>query len=314
MRVVIVGSGAVGGYFGAKLALGENDVTFIARGEQLNAIKKSGFSIKGISGEFKVDPVKATDRIDEVGVADLVILGVKAWQVKDIAKNIKPILGKDTVIIPLQNGVLAAEELQEVIDGNYVIGGLCRIMSKIEAPGVINHFGIDPFIVFGELNNEKTERVYRIKEMFDRSDIGSQISKDINADTWKKFIAICAGGLLAVAHSTYGEIMELKETRLLMQELLTEIYNLSQKARINIHSDYIDKTIAVIDSFPYESTSSMTRDIWEGKPSEIEYQNGAVVKLGKKYGVETPVNRFVYSCILPLELKARARQTVNSER
>jgi 2-dehydropantoate 2-reductase len=305
MKTVIIGSGAVGGYFGAKLALGGNDVTFIARGEQLDAIRRSGLRITGISGDFKVFPAKATDRIGEAGTADLVILGVKAWQVKEAAKNLGPVMDKETIILPLQNGVLAAEELCEVIDSRNVIGGLCRIMSKIEAPGVIRHFGIDPFIVFGELNNEKTDRVLKLKEIFDKAEIGSKISDNILADLWKKFIGICAGGLLAVTRSTYGEVMELNETRLMMHELLTEIYDLSRKAGIDIHPDYVERTMKVIDGFPYDSTSSMTRDIWEGKPSEIEYQNGAVVRLGEKYGINTPVNRFIYNCVLPLELKAR---------
>jgi 2-dehydropantoate 2-reductase len=308
MKVAIIGAGGVGGYFGAKLALGGNDVTFVARGEHLNTIRQKGLRIKGVSGNFKVYPVKATDRIEEAGVVDLVILGVKAWQVKEIAKELVSIADRDTVIIPLQNGVLAAEELKAEIKGDNSIGGLCRIMSKIESPGVINHFGIEPAIVFGELNNAKTERILRIKEMFDQSGIESRIADDIQADLWKKFIAICVGGLLAVARSTYGEIRELKEMRRLTRDLLTEIYDLSQKAGIVISPDYIDKSIDVIDSFPYDSTSSLTRDVWEGKPSEIEYQNGAVVHLGEKYGIETPVNRFIYSCILPLELKARAKR------
>jgi len=306
MKVVIVGSGGVGGYFGAKLALGGNDVTFIARGEHLKTIRNKGLSIKGISGDFKVYPVKATDRIDEAGIADLVILGVKAWQVREVAKELNPIVDGGTVIIPLQNGVLAAEELKAEINGENVLGGLCRIMSKIESPGVISHFGIEPTIVFGELNNEKTERVLRIKEVFDQSGINSRVSDDIQSDLWKKFIAICVGGLLAVTRSTYGEIMKLEETRQLTRELLNEIYELSQKAGIAVNPDYVEKSLSVIDSFPYNSTSSLTRDVWEGKPSEIEYQNGAVVRLGEKYGIATPLNRFVYTCILPLELKARS--------
>lgn len=308
MKVVIVGSGGVGGYFGAKLALSGNDVTFIARGEHLNTIRKNGLRIKGVSGDFKVYPVKATDRIGEAGVADLILLGVKAWQVKEIAKELIPIVGTETAIIPLQNGVLAAEELKSEITGNHVIGGLCRIMSKIESPGVINHFGIEPTIIFGESGNKKSDRVLRIKEVFDHANITSRIADDIEAELWKKFIGICVGGLLAVTRSTYGEIRELKETRLLMRDLLNEIFSVSQKAGIAIKPDFIDKTIDAIDAFPYDSTSSLTRDVWEGKPSEIEYQNGAVVKLGEKYGIETPVNRFVYSCILPSELKARAKR------
>lgn len=310
MRIAIVGSGGVGGYFGAKLALGGNDVTFIARGEHLKTIKQKGLKIKGISGDFMVFPVKATDRIEEAGVVDLVILGVKAWQVKEIAKELIPIVGDETVIIPLQNGVLAAEELKEQINERNVIGGLCRIMSRIESPGVINHFGIEPAIVFGELNNKKSEKVIQIKKVFDESGIDSRIAENIQVDLWKKFISICASGLLAVTRSTYGEIRELKETRQLTHELLNEIFKVSQAAGISIKPDYIDKAIGFIDGYPYDSTSSLTRDVWEGKPSEIEYQNGTVVKLGEKYGVDTPVNRFIYSCILPLERKAREKKEI----
>ena len=306
MRIAIVGSGGVGGYFGAKLALGGNDVTFIARGEHLKAIKTDGLRVKGVSGDFHVYPVKATDNIKEAGVVDVVILGVKAWQIKEIARELKPLIDKGTVIIPLQNGVLAAEELKMELNSENVIGGLCRIMSKIESPGVINHFGINPSIVFGELDNKKTERLQRIKEMFDQSDITSFIADDIQAALWKKLIIICVGGLLAVSRSTYGEIRELKETRQMMHDLMYEIYLLSRKAGIVINPDFVEKSVSFIDTVPYDSTSSLTRDVWEGKPSEIEYQNGTVVRLGKKYGMEIPLNKFVYNCILPLELKARA--------
>jgi 2-dehydropantoate 2-reductase len=308
MRIAIVGSGGVGGYFGAKLALGGNDVTFIARGEHLKAIKINGLRVKGVSGDFLVQPVKATDNIKEVGVVDVVILGVKAWQVKEIAKELKPLLHLKTVVIPLQNGVVAAEELKMLLNSENVIGGLCRIMSKIESPGVINHFGMKPSIVFGELDNKKSERLLRIKEAFDESGIDSRIADDIQADLWKKFITICVGGLLAVSRSTYGEIRELQETRQMMHDLMYEIYLLSRKAGIVINPDFVEKSVSFIDTVPYDSTSSLTRDVWEGKPSEIEYQNGSVVRLGKKYDMETPLNKFVYNCILPLEIKARAKR------
>ena len=305
MKIAIIGTGGVGGYFGAKLAQAGNEVTFLARGEHLKAIQKNGLTVKSILGDFRVENIKTTDKISNIEKPDLVIISVKAWQVKGIGEELKPILKSDTTIIPLQNGVLAADELMENIDRKHILGGLCRIISKIEAPGVINHFGVTPTIVFGELDKSKTERLARIQNVFNAAGIELRISDDIEADIWKKFISICVSGLLAVSNTTYGELRELKETRNLMVELINEVYILSKKIGVNIEEGFVDKTVSFIDSYPSDSTSSLTRDVWERKPSEIEYQNGTVVRLGEKYGVATPINRFVYSCILPSELKAR---------
>lgn len=305
MKIAIIGTGGVGGYFGAKLAQAGNDVTFLARGEHLRTIQNNGLIVKSILGDFKVQNIKVTDRISNIEKPDLVIISVKAWQVKEIGAELTTILNNDTIIIPLQNGVLAADELAENIDKKHILGGLCRIISKIEAPGVINHFGVTPTIVFGELDKSITERLTRIQTVFNAAGIESEISDDIEADLWKKFISICVSGLLAVSNTTYGELRGLKETRTLMVELINEVYKLSQKIGINIEEGFVDKTVSFIDSYPSNSTSSLTRDVWERKPSEIEYQNGTVVWLGEKYGVATPINRFVYSCILPSEIKAR---------
>jgi len=305
MKISIIGTGGGGGYFGAKIAKAGYDVTFVARGEQLKAIQKNGLTIKSILGDFKLDKVKVTDRIQDIGAMELIIIGVKAWQVKEVANVLKSVVKEKTIVMPLQNGVLAIDELKEQISKDNIIGGLCRIMSKIESPGIINHFGIEPTIVFGEVDNSITERIQLVKELFDKSGINSKISDDINSDLWKKFISICVSGLLALTKTTYGELRELKETRKLMVDLLTEIYHLSQKIGIQIEPEFLTNTIAFIDSFPYDSTGSLTRDVWEGKPSEIDYQNGTVVKLAQKFGVDTPINRFIYNCILPKELKAR---------
>jgi 2-dehydropantoate 2-reductase len=249
--------------------------------------------------------VKATDRIKTMRSADLIIIAVKAWQIKDIAKDLAEIVSRDTLILPLQNGISAADELKEQLKQENIIGGLCRIISKIESPGVINHSGIEPTIIFGELDKAETERIHKVKVVFDHADITAKISDDIIADLWKKFIPICVSGLLAVTGTTYGELRELNETRQLMIQLLDEIFQLSQKIGIRIEPDFVNKAVAFIDSFPYNSTSSLTRDIWERKPSELEYQNGMVVKLAERYGVATPVNRFIYHSLLPMEIKAR---------
>ncbi len=305
MKIAIIGTGGVGGYFGGKIASAGNDVTFLARGEHLKALQSNGMTVKSINGNFQIQPIRATDKIKHIGKSDLIILGVKAWQVKEIALELPEIIHEKSVVLPLQNGVLAVDELEEKLDRKNIIGGLCRIMSKIESPGVINHFGMEPTIIFGELDNRQTDRMNDIKNLFDQSGIKSRIANDIHAELWKKFIPICAGGLLAVTRSTYGEIREHEPTRNLLIDLLNEIYVLSQRIGIKIEKDFVSKTVAFIDTFPHDSTASMTRNIWEGKPSEIEYQNGTVVKLGERYGIETPINKFIYTCISLLERRAR---------
>ena len=185
------------------------------------------------------------------------------------------------------------------------VGGLCKIISKIDAPGVINHFAVTPQIVFGEITYKLSSRVKKIKTVFDMAGINSRISADIDSDLWKKFIPICIGGLLALTRTTYGELREMNETRQMMTDLLQENFKLSQLAGITIAPDFVDKTISLIDTFPRLTTTSLSRDIWEGRPSEIEYQNGTVVRLAKKFGMNVPVNKFIYHCILPMERKAR---------
>lgn len=305
MKIAIIGTGGVGGYFGAKLAQAGNDVTFVARGKHLKVIKQNGLVVKSFLGDMHIEDAKAVERISDLQQADLVLCGVKAWQIKEIRNDLKTITHSNSIVLPLQNGVLAAQELSEVLGNNVVMGGLCRIISKIEQPGVISHFGVTPEIIFGELDKSLSARMDTLKSLFDEAGIQCKASKDIEADVWRKFISICVSALLAVSKTTYGEMCELKETRIMMIDLLNEIYAVSQKMNINIKPDFVDKTVAFIESYPYQSTSSLTRDVWEGKPSEIDYQNGTVVKLAEQHGIHVPVNRFIYNCILPMELKAR---------
>ncbi|MCP4148518.1 MAG: 2-dehydropantoate 2-reductase [bacterium] len=306
MNIAIIGSGGVGGYFGGRLAVAGNHVTFLARGKHLDAIKKDGLKINSINGDFFVHPANATDSIPEIGPVELVILAVKAWQVKDFASAIKPIVAADTLVLPLQNGVSAADDLCSVLNEKNVLGGLCKILSKIDAPGTINHVGIDdPNIVFGGLDHKVTESIRALKDVFDNAGINTRIADNIHSELWKKFISICVSALLAVCRSSYGVVRELPQTRQMTVELLTEIFLVSRKAGILLDDDIVDKTMGAIDAYPYDSVSSLTRDVMNGLPSEIDYQNGWVVKLGEKYNVPTPVNRFMCNCILPMEIKAR---------
>jgi len=305
MKIAIIGTGGVGGYFGGRLAKAGHDVTFLARGKHLETMLSRGLIVQSIKENFTIQPVQATDSIAAIGEVDLVLLCVKSWLVKEMASDLLPLLKEDTVVLPLENGVMAAEELQSVLPSQHVLGGLCRIISKIEAPGVIRHFGVDPIIVFGELNNKKSERVVKLQVAFEKAGFNARISHDIQADVWKKFIQICVSGLLGVTRVPYGGIRDVKETREMMIALFQEVYALSQKIGIRIEPEFVQKTVDVIDAFDYNASASLARDIWEGRPSELEYQNGTVVRLAAKYDLDVPVNRFVYAALLPQERKAR---------
>jgi 2-dehydropantoate 2-reductase len=305
MKFAIVGSGGVGGYFGGKLASAGHDVTFLARGNHLKAIQERGLTVKSHQGDFSVYPAKATDSIDKIGEVDVVLVCLKAWQVAPLAKSLLPLIGPQTTIIPLENGVLATEELRSELPPNSVIRGLCRIFSMKEADGIINHFGIEPTVIFGEDDNQQTARIVAIQEAFTSSGIKAIVPKDIEQEVWKKFLFICSSALLAVARSPYGAIREIPETRQMLKQLFEEIYLVGKAKGVNLKPDIVESTISLIDTFSYDTTSSLTRDVMEGRPSEIEYQNGTIVKMGKELGIETPINAFIYYSILPMERKAR---------
>ena len=305
MQIAILGSGGVGAYFGARLVQAGHDVRFLARGEHMEAIRKNGLLVKSILGDAHIHNINVTDEIKELGKVDLVIVAVKSWQVKEMAKSIAPILNKNGYVLPLQNGVLSYEELCSELPPGKVIKGLCRIFSMIEAPGVIMHKGVKPHIIFGEAGNEKTERVLQLRSIFEEAQIDNKLAEDIDSEIWKKFISICLSGLMAVSKTTYGEMRSMPQMRTLMFELLNEIYGLALEMGIKLDPDYVSKAVSFIESFNFDATASLTRDVWAGKPSEIEYQNGTVVRLAEELGLHVPVNRFVYYSILPQELKVR---------
>lgn len=310
MKILIYGTGAVGGYFGARLAEAGNDVTFIARGKHLEAIQKNGLQIKSVDGNFTVKPSNATDTVSTLNPDfDLVILGVKSWQMLDAAKTIKPILKENTLVLPLQNGVNNVEKLLSVIDKKHIIAGFCKIYAKIEGNGIINHFFYPPEINFGEIDNNKTNRILELQSVFEKAKFKTVIPEDIIADIWKKFMFICAvSGLGALTRVSIGAMVENEETKNLLQKTVEEIYAIATANKVNLPVGMDKMMMGFIVSQPYDSTASTQRDIMKGRPSELENFNGYIVKQGIKHGVETPVNEFVYNCLLPQERIARDKK------
>ena len=306
MRIAVVGAGGVGGYFGGRLSESGQDVTFVARGKHGDAIRRDGLRVKSINGDFVVKPARVTDSSSSVGTADLVIVGVKAWQLAEISRALLPMLGADTIVMPLQNGVEAAGQLAEVLGKDHVVGGLCKIITAVDAPGCIVHSGIDPLIAVGELDGSTSGRIDWLRDLFRQANVKVEVPKDIRISLREKFLLIAPwSGLAALTRIPIGILRDLPETRDLLERAMCEVQALASAHRIDLASDIVSTTLAFIDGVPPEGTASMQRDIAAGRPSELESMNGAVVRLGRINGTDTPVNAFVYDCLRPLELVAR---------
>lgn len=308
MRVVVFGSGGVGGYFGGRLAEAGEDVTFIARGEHLAAIRASGLQVRSVNGNFTIYPASATDEPSRLGTADVILVAVKAWQVPEAARAIAPMVGPQTMVVPLQNGVEAPSQLAEVVGREHVLGGFCWVVSFIEAPGVLRHTGVTPHIVFGELDNRYSERVETLYRAFFHAGVKVSIPDDIEAAMWEKFIFIATmSGLGAVTRAPVGVLRAVAQTRDMIAQAIHEIIAVAWVYQVNLPEDIFVRTMKFIDGMPPESTLSMQRDIMEGRPSELESQNGAVVRLGMAREVKTPLHTFLYHSLLPMELRARGK-------
>ena len=306
MRVAIFGTGGVGGLFGARLAAVGVDVVFIARGEHLEAIRTSGLRLESDMGDVLVHPTQASDSPAAVGRVDVVLLGVKTWQVPTAADGMRPLLGPDTCVLPLQNGVETPALLADRLGSEHVLGGLCATFSFLAGPGHIRDIMGGASIEFGELDNAKTERVERLREAFDLAGVSVEVPADIYVALWEKFMFVVPfGGLGAVTRAPIGTLMTVPETRKLMVQGLEAIDRVARARAIPLADDIMTRSIAVWDTIMPSATTSLQRDIAAGKRSELDAWAGAVVRLGEEVDVATPLHAFLYASLLPMELRAR---------
>jgi 2-dehydropantoate 2-reductase len=308
MRIAIFGTGGAGGYFGAQLALAGEEVVFIARGDHLRAMRANGLRLETPSGETII-PTEATDNPSEIGSVDAVLVGVKAWQVTDAANAIRPLVGSDTVVVPLQNGVEAASELAAVL-GSGTLGGMCGTLSFVAGPGHIRSVGGQNFIKFGELDNTQTERVERLRQCFARANVSVEVPANILKALWDKFLMVTSfGGVGSITRAPIGVTRAVPETRRLLEQCLQEALAVAKARSIPMADTAVADTMKFYDALPANGTTSLQRDFADGKMTELEYWNGAVVRLGREVSVPTPTNEFIYDCLLPLELRARGKIT-----
>jgi 2-dehydropantoate 2-reductase len=317
IQFAVFGVGAVGGYFGAALARAGHSVAFIARGAQLDAIRSVGLHIStpnGASpnggtpnGNFSVAPAQATDDPAEVGPVDAVILGVKAWQVTEAAHRMRPLIAAATKVLPLQNGVEAADQLAAVLGPQHPLLGLCLIMSSVTAPGHIRHAGMAPTIVLGEPDGSAfSANGQALADALRGAGVVVKTPADVQAALWEKLIFIAsASGVGAVSRSTVGEVRDCPQARQLLQQLIEEVVAVARARGVRLSDDVVARTVALVESMPASGTTSMQRDIVDGRPSELEQIIGAVIRLGEERKVRTPAMEYIYAALMPQELKAR---------
>ena len=306
MKVAVIGAGGVGGYFGGRLAHGGVDTTFIVRGKTLDALRRNGLRVDSVQGGFSVQPVQATDDPSAVGHVDAVLLAVKAWQLPEAAEAARALVGPNTAVVPLENGVDAPAVLARTLPQDNILGGLCAIVSYIVAPGHIRHAAFDPFVVFGELDNRRSERAERLRDAFLAAGVKAEIPPDIQHSIWTKFLFITVmSGIGAASRVPVGVWRSQREVRELAETSLREIVALAQARGVTLEAKEVDVTWQRYEAMAPASTASMQRDIMEGKPSELDAQLGAVVRLASESGVDVPVTAMLYRLLLPQERVAR---------
>ncbi|HEV7763788.1 MAG TPA: 2-dehydropantoate 2-reductase [Thermoanaerobaculia bacterium] len=306
MRIAVVGAGGVGGYFGGRLAETGNDVTFIVRGATLDVLRTKGLRVDSALGDLTIDRVRATDDASTVGPVDAILMAVKAWQLPDAAAGVQPMIGPDTLVMPLQNGIDAPEILADIVGRDHAIGGLAAIVSYLAAPGHVIHAASEPLVMLGELDNRRSERVERLREAFENAGVNAQIPPDIHRSMWMKFLFIATlSGIGALTRVPIGLWREDGDVRAMADASLREVLALATARGIDLGDDALERTWRHYDDLAPESTSSMQRDIMEGKPSELDAQIGAVVRLAHESRVATPVSSMIYRALLPQERRAR---------
>jgi len=309
MRIAVIGVGAVGGYFGGRLAQAGHDVFFVARGGTLEALRSEGLRVKSIAGDFEIRRPNLAADPAEIGVVDVVLPAVKAWQVSEIARSLVPLIGPRTTVIPLQNGLEAPGLLGEVLGMEVVLGGLCKIFASKTGPATIDHIGLEPAIEFGELNGRKTERVERVRAAFAAATgMSTVVPDDIAAAMWVKLMHVeSLGAVGAVARQPAGILRAVPETRQLLLSAMEEVVAVGLKRGVRLDADLPRKAIRRVDDLPAGATASMHRDIAAGLPSEFEFQVGTVLRYGREAEAPTPVQSAIYAALLPSELLARGQ-------
>jgi 2-dehydropantoate 2-reductase len=300
MRIAVIGAGGVGGAFGAALANAGADVTFVARGAHLAAMRQNGLRVEGGRGETVVRPAQATDDPATIGPVDFVMFCVKLWDVETAGAAIKPLIGPTTAVIPLQNGIDSAERLIPILGAQAVMGGVAQISAVIAEPGVIRQTGTFMRLVFGELEGGKSGRGEAFLGLCRKAGFDATHSDQIQTELWMKFLMLASNAAVTAAtRSPMGVLREDPDTNALFARLYEEIAALARAKGIWLPDDAVQRTLAFNDKAPPTMMASMAHDLIRGNRIELPWLSGKVVALGRALNVPTPVHEILYAVLKP---------------
>jgi 2-dehydropantoate 2-reductase len=307
MKIAVMGTGGVGGYYGGLLAQKGHAVTFIARGPHLQAIHTNGLQIKSIHADFMVKPAAATEDPATIGPVDLVLFCTKTYHTDEAAQAIKPLIGTNTTVVSLQNGIDAPERIGAVVGMPHMLGGATWISSAIESPGIIRQVSQFRRVVLGELDGKLTARLQSIHKALEETGISAELSEDILKVLWAKFVFISAASSVgSLTRLPMGEYRSVPETRLMLTSLMQEVAGVARAHGVGLDEDAVDQALAFMDNAAVHIKASMQLDVAAGRRSEIESMVGVIGRKGREVGISTPLADFVYAALLPVDLKAQA--------
>jgi 2-dehydropantoate 2-reductase len=304
MRIAVFGTGAVGGYFGGRLLQSGEDVSFIARGAHLAALRQQGLRITSPKGPFS-GPVAATDDPAEVGPVDVVIFTPKLYDVDSAAPRLAPLLGPDTVVITLQNGVETVGMVSRHVGDAHVAGGVAYVVAVVDEPGHVKHTTADR-LVFGEANGGESPRLRQFQEAGRRAGFIADLSPHIDVDLWVKFVRLSTwSGMTTVTRSSMGIIRQSADLMSMMDAALAEAMAVGRARGITFPDGLVEGTKEMVRNFPPESKSSMLEDLERGRRLELPWLSGAVARMGRESGVPTPTHAFINAVLQPHQAGAR---------
>jgi 2-dehydropantoate 2-reductase len=298
MRIVVMGAGGVGGYFGARLALAGYEVSFVARGRHLSAIRRHGLRVESPLGDLHVAKPVATDDPKTLAPADLVLLSVKLWDTEAAARAIAPLIGPETAVVSFQNGVQKDDVLRRFLGFHAVLGGVCYIAATIAEPGVIRHTGKMQRLVVGEYDQPGSGRAAAFVEACRKAGIDADVHRDIRRTIWEKFVFLVGlSGTTATIRQPIGAIRSHPQTRAFLLDAMREVVAVGRAQDVQLADDFAQDRLQFCDGLPAEMTSSMHLDLERGNRLEVAWLSGDVVARGKDAAIATPVNRAIHDVL-----------------